>query len=101
MNKAQAPTPANETAVQAMPGPPPRLPGRPPAEPIVIRTPPRRPHDDLEIEPPEREDDYDGGEIRRPPRWVPDPPPPSPNPRRPGWHATVEQLSPRPRRLHA
>ena len=50
MDKAQAPTPANEPAVQAMPGPLPRPPGRPPAEPIVIRTPPRRPRDDLEID---------------------------------------------------
>ena len=71
-----APTPvqANASTVQAMPGPLPRLPGRPPAEPIVIRTPPRRPRDDLEIE--RSDDEEDGGEIRRPPDSVPDLPPP-------------------------
>src|SRR3954451_15612093 len=74
MGKAQAPTPANEPAVQAMPGPLPRLPGRPPAEPIVIRTPPRRPRDDLEID--GSVDEEEGGEIRRQPGWVPDLPPP-------------------------
>ena len=80
MDKAQAPTPANEPAVQAMPGPLPRPPGRPPAEPIVIRTPPRRPRDDLEID--GSDDEEDGGEIRRPPGWVPDlPPPPRPEER--------------------
>ena len=36
MDETQAPIQANEPAVQAMPGPLPRLPGRPPAEPIVI-----------------------------------------------------------------
>ena len=60
---------SDEQAVQAMPGPPPRPPGRPPAEPIVIRTPPRRPRDDLEIE--RSDDEEDGGEIRRPPDSVP------------------------------
>jgi hypothetical protein len=53
----------------------PKPPGRPPAEPIVIRTPPR-PRDDLEIERPDGEENDE--EIRRPPRWVPDMPPPSP-----------------------
>ena len=48
---------SDEQAVEAMPGPLPRPPGRPPAEPIVIRTPPRRPRDDLEIE---RSDDEEG-----------------------------------------
>jgi hypothetical protein len=73
MDEAQAPIQANEPAVRAMPGP---LPRPPPAEPIVIRTPPRRPRDDLDIV--ESDDDEDGGEIRRSPRWVPDPPPPAP-----------------------
>ena len=62
---------------EAVPGQLPRPPGRPPAEPIIIRTPPR-PYDDLEIDIPDDEDDDRGGEIRRPPRWVPDPPPPAP-----------------------
>ena len=64
------------TGDQGVPGQLPRPPGRPPAEPIIIRTPPR-PHDDLEIEIPDGDDDR-GGEIRRPPRWAPDPPPPAP-----------------------
>ena len=72
----------DRTVISAAPGQLPRPPGRPPAEPIIIRIPPR-PHDDLEIEMPEREDD-DGGEIRRPPRWVPDPPPPAPPEQRTG-----------------
>jgi hypothetical protein len=37
---------------KAVPGQLPRPPGRPPAEPIIIRTPPRR-YDDLEIEIPD------------------------------------------------
>ena len=73
----------DRTVISAAPGQLPRPPGRPPAEPIIIRIPPR-PHDDLEIEMPEREDDDDGGEIRRPPRWVPDPPPPAPPEQRTG-----------------
>ena len=81
MDEAQAPIQANEPAVHAMPGPLPRPPGRPPAEPIIIRTPPRRPRDDLDIV--ESDDDEDGGEIRRP-RWVPDPPPPAPPEQRTG-----------------
>jgi hypothetical protein len=58
----------------APPGPLPKPPGRPPAEPIVIRTPPR-PRDDPEID---RSDEGEegGGEIRRPPGGVPDLPPP-------------------------
>ena len=46
----------DRTVISPAPGQLPRPPGRPPAEPIVIRIPPR-PHDDLEIEMPEREDD--------------------------------------------
>ena len=83
MDKAQAPIQANEPTVQAMPGPLPRPPGRPPAEPIVIRTPPPRPRDDLEIDGPD--DEEDGGEIRRPPGWVPDLPPPAPPEERTAW----------------
>ena len=67
---------SDEPAIEAMPGPLPGPPGRPPAEPIVIRTPPR-PRDDLEIERSDDEDEADGGEIRRPPGWVPDLPPPA------------------------
>ena len=67
---------SDEQAVEAAPGPLPKPPGRPPAEPIVIRTPPRRPRDDLEIDGSVHEED--GGEIRRPPGWVPDLPPPAP-----------------------
>ena len=71
---------SDEPAIEATPGPLPKPPGRPPAEPIVIRTPPR-PRDDLEIERVGRRDE-DGGEIRRPPGWVPDlPPPPRPEER--------------------
>ena len=66
----------DQQAVEAAPGPLPKPPGRPPAEPIVIRTPPRRPRDDLEID--GSVDEEDGGEIRRPPGWVPDLPPPAP-----------------------
>ena len=44
-------------------GPLPRPPGRPPAEPIVIRTPPR-PREDLEIERPDDIDEGKNGEIR-------------------------------------
>jgi hypothetical protein len=76
MDETQTPLQADEPAVEAMPGPLPRPPGRPPAEPIVIRTPPRRPRDDLEID--GSDDEEDGGEIRRPPAWVPDLPPPAP-----------------------
>ena len=58
------------------PGPLPRPPSRPPAEPIIIRTPPR-PSEDLEID--GLDDDENGSEIRPPPGWVPDlPPPPRP-----------------------
>jgi hypothetical protein len=61
------------------PGPLPKPPGRPPAEPIIIRTPPR-PREDLEID--GSDDDENGKEIRRPPGWVPDlPPPPRPEER--------------------
>ena len=68
---------SDEPAIEAMPGPLPRPPGRPPAEPIVIRTPPRpRQRDDLEIHGPNGEDEEDGGELRRPPAWIPDLPPP-------------------------
>jgi len=70
--------PNEPAAVEAAPpGPLPKPPGRPPAEPIVIRTPPR-PRDDLEIDGSDDEDKEEGGEIRRPPGWVPDLPPPSP-----------------------
>ena len=68
MDETQAPNQAHGRAVEAMPG-------RPPAEPIVIRTP-ARPRDDLEIH--GSVDEEDGGEIRRPPGWVPDLPPPAP-----------------------
>ena len=80
-----APTPvqANASTVQAMPGPLPRTPGRPPAEPIVIRAPPRRPRDDLEID--GSDDEEDRGEIRRPPDWVPELPPSAPPEERAAW----------------
>ena len=68
---------SDEPAIETMPGPLPRPPGRPPAEPIVIRTPPR-PRDDLEIHGPIGEDEEDGGELRRQPAWLPDLPPPLP-----------------------
>ena len=48
---------SDEQAVEAAPGPLPKPPGRPPAEPIVIRSPPR-PRDDMEIE---QSDDEEGG----------------------------------------
>ena len=54
-------------AVEAAPGPLPKPPARPPAEPIIIRTPPRRPREDLEIERPDDMDEDKSGEIRRPP----------------------------------
>ena len=44
------------------PGPLPRPAGRPPVEPIIIRTPPR-PHDDREIERPDDMDEGKSGEI--------------------------------------
>ena len=59
------------------PGPLRRPPGRPPAEPIIIRTPPR-PSEDLEIDGSDNMDDDKKGEIRRLPPWVPDQPPPAP-----------------------
>jgi hypothetical protein len=72
---------AMDTVNETAPGPLPRSPDRPPAEPIVIRVPPRPP-DDLEVETPG--DAGDGGEpeaeIRRPPPWIPDQPPPAPPP---------------------
>ena len=72
---------SDEQAVEAAPGPLPKPPSRPPAEPIVIRSPPR-PRGDLEIEQSDDEDAEDGGELRRPPGWVPDlPPPPRPEER--------------------
>ena len=40
---------SDEPAIEAMPGPLPKPPRRPPAEPIIIRTPPR-PREDLEID---------------------------------------------------
>ena len=64
-------------AVEAAPGPLPKPPARPPVEPIIIRTPPR-PREGLEIERPDDMDEDKSGEIRRPPPWVPDQPPPSP-----------------------
>ena len=60
-----------------VPGSLPRPPSRPPVEPIIIRTPPR-PREDLEIERPDDMDEDKSGEIRRPPPWVPDQPPPAP-----------------------
>ena len=69
-------TPISLVMVMA-PGPLPKPPGRPPAEPIIIRTPPR-PREDLEIERPDDMDDDRSGEIIRPPPWVPDQPPPAP-----------------------
>jgi hypothetical protein len=74
-----SPTPSDQPLAEAAPGPLPRPPGRPPAEPIVIRKPPRPP-DGLEVETP---DDADGDgdtevEIKRPPPWIPDLPPPAP-----------------------
>ena len=72
---------SDEPAIEAMPGPLPRPPGRPPGEPIVIRTPPG-PHDNLEIERSDDKDEADRGELRRPPGWIPDlPPPPRPEER--------------------
>ena len=73
MDETPAPIQAHGRAVEAMPGPLPRPPGRPPAAPIVIRTPPWRPRDDLEID--GSVDEEDGGEIRQPPSWVPNLPP--------------------------
>ena len=73
---------SDEPAAEAAPGPLPKPPGRPPAEPIVIRTPPR-PRDGPEIEESDEEDEEGGGEIRRPPPGqIPDlPPPPRPEER--------------------
>ena len=68
---------SDERAVEAAPGPLPKPPGRPPAEPIIIRTPPRQ-REDLEIERPDDMDEDKSSEIRRPPPWVPDQPPPAP-----------------------
>jgi hypothetical protein len=61
---------SDERAVEAAPGPLPKPPGRPPAEPIIIRTPPRQ-REDLEIERPDDMDEDKSSEIRRPPPWVP------------------------------
>jgi hypothetical protein len=83
----------NLLPVEAAPGPLPRPPGQPPAEPIVIRTPPRR-RGDLEIDVPHGEDEERGGEIRRPPDWVPDlpvPPPPEERAERPWRRADGPQ----------
>jgi hypothetical protein len=73
---------SDEPAAKAAPGPLPKPPGRPPAEPIVIRTPPR-PRDGPEIDGSHEEDEEGGGEIRRPPPGqIPDlPPPPRPEER--------------------
>ena len=68
--------PMAETAIEAMPGPLPKPPGRPPAEPIVIRTPPRPP-EDTEMDRSDEEEEDERGEIKRLPGWVPDMPPPS------------------------
>ena len=62
------------TAIELASGSLPRPPGRPPAEPIVVKIPPRR-RDDPEVEGP---DDEDEGGLRWPPAWLPDLPPPPP-----------------------
>ena len=83
---------SDEPAAEAAPGPLPKPPSRPPAEPIVIRTPPR-PRAGPEIDGSNDEDEEDGGEIRRPPGWVPDlPPPPRPEERAARPSAAPERL---------
>lgn len=65
---------------EMMPGPLPRLPGKPPREPIIIRRPPR-PADMPEIDGSVDEEESDG-EVRRPPEIPPEmPPPPRPEER--------------------
>ena len=67
-----------DTVTETAPGPLPRPPDRPPAERIIIRTPPRPP-DAPEVDTPgDADDEEPEAEIRRPPPWAPDRPPPAP-----------------------
>jgi hypothetical protein len=61
---------------ETMPDPLPKPPGRPPAEPIIIKRPPR-PVDAPEVD--RSPDEEEDPEIRVPPEVIPDmPPPPGP-----------------------
>jgi hypothetical protein len=63
------------TIEESMPDPLPKPPGRPPGEPIIIRIPPRMP----EAPEVDRDDDEEDPEIKKPPRIIPEmPPPPAP-----------------------
>jgi hypothetical protein len=70
------------TIEETMPDPVPKPPGRPPGEPIIIRNPPRAP------EAPEIDGDEDEGdpEIKKPPRIIPEMPPPPAPWERADWH---------------
>ena len=68
-----------EGAIGAVPGGLPKPPAHPPAEPIIIKVPPR-PHEEPEVDRPDEGEDDDG--IRRAP-WMPDMPPPLPPEERP------------------
>ena len=68
-----------EGAIGAVPGGLPKPPAHPPAEPIIIKVPPR-PHEAPEVDRPDDGEDDDG--IRRAP-WMPDMPPPLPPEERP------------------
>ena len=63
-----------EGAIRAMPDRLPKPPARPPAEPIIIKVPPR-PHEEPEVDRPDDGENDDG--IRRVP-WMPDMPQPLP-----------------------
>ena len=66
-------------AIGAVPDGLPKPPAHPPAEPIIIKVPPR-PHEEPEIDRPHDGEEDDG--IRRVP-WMPDMPPPLPPEERP------------------
>ena len=66
-------------AIGAVPEGLPKPPARPPAEPIIIKVPPR-PHEEPEVDRPDGGEDDDG--IRRAP-WMLDMPPPRPPEERP------------------
>jgi hypothetical protein len=68
-----------EEAIGAVPGGLPKPPAHPPAEPIIIKVPPR-PHEEPEVDRPDEGEDDDG--LRRAP-WMPDMPPPLPPEERP------------------
>ena len=71
--------PVADAAIGAVPGGLPKPPAHPPAEPIIIKVPPR-PREEPEVDRPDDGEEDDG--IRRAP-WMPDMPPPLPPEERP------------------